>query len=62
MRPLLTSALTAAPLDLGDLWAVALRFGLYGLLMTRDAAGVEALLAVVSAPAQDGTQWPVLSS
>jgi hypothetical protein len=54
VRPLLVSALAAAPLDLGDLWAVTLRYGLYGLLRARDARALEALLGVVSAPAQDG--------
>lgn len=54
VRPLLVGALGAAPLDLGDLWAVALRYGLYGLLGARDAAAVQSLLAVVASPAQDG--------
>ena len=53
MRPLLASALAAAPLDLGELWAVALRFGLFGLLRARDPAAQQ-LLGVVSAPVQDG--------
>ena len=53
MRPLLLSSLAAAPLDLGDLWAVVLRFGLFGLLRARDPAAAR-LLEVVSAPVQDG--------
>lgn len=53
MRSLLLSSLVAAPLDLGELWAVALRFGLFGLLRAHDPA-MEQLLDVVSAPVQDG--------
>ena len=52
LRPLLTSALDAAPLDLMDAWAAALRYSVAGLATA--PAGMKELLAVITGMAEAG--------
>lgn len=57
LGPLLTSAMAAAPLDLADSWALALRFGVNGLgEATGDGAarGLAALLHIIATPTAPG--------
>ena len=57
LGPLLTSAMAAAPLDLADTWALALRFGLTGLGEAggeSSATGVGHLLRAAAAPTAEG--------
>lgn len=54
MRPLLTGALAAAPLEFGDLWAWALRYGVYSLAEAEDP-NLGLLLEVISQPLPEGT-------
>lgn len=54
--PLLSSAITAAPLDKTDDWTQALRFGVNGLAAA--AAGLPQLLELVTGMVAPGAQLP----
>ena len=53
VRPLLLGALAAAPLEFGDLWACALRYGVYALAEAKDPS-LGLLLDVISHPLPEG--------
>ncbi|BDA49513.1 probable proteasome activator complex subunit 4 [Coccomyxa sp. Obi] len=53
VRPLLMGALAAAPLEFGDLWAWAVRYGVYSLAEAEDPS-LGLLLEVVSQPLPEG--------
>ena len=53
--PLLTSAISAAPLDLMDDWSTALRLGLNGLALT--PTGLPQLLELVAGMVAPGVQY-----
>lgn len=59
LGPLLTSAIAAAPLDLADSWALALRFGVNGLgEATGDGAarGLAELMRIIATPTAPGAR------
>ncbi|KAK9818405.1 hypothetical protein WJX72_012161 [[Myrmecia] bisecta] len=53
VRPLLLGSLAAAPLDMGALWAVTVRYGVNGLASANNE-GLRALLDVVAEPTAPG--------
>lgn len=53
MKPWLMDALSAAPLDLAELWSCAVCFGVYSLADKRDAS-VGLLLDVIAQPLPGG--------
>ncbi len=54
VRPLAMGALTAAPLEFGDLWAWAVRYAVYSLAEACDPS-LGLLLEVISQPLPEGT-------